>query len=385
MRQSTLLPAISGLASHQGEAMRRRRVVSLFAALAVAGAVTISGQSKPGADADLAKIPAQKVWPLPPDPARVTWIAAYSTSEDLEGPPKKSSLDAFRKVLLGKNSTTNAATMTRGLGKPHGVAVDSSGRVFVADTEQAAVFVLDLRARRFLQLAGGQTQVALRIPTGVAVDARDNIYVGDNGHGAIFVFGPDLNYFGTLTKPGDLETPTALAVDQGRDRLYAVDTRRHAVVAFDLAKGRLIKRIGQKGSDPGEFGWPQGIAVAPDGKVYVSDTMNCRVQVFDHDLTWLRSFGSLGVQPGQFRRPKGIAVDGDGIVYVVDSDFNNFQMFDEQGQALLAVGQYGPRPGQMVLPAGIATSRDQRRVYVTEQVTRRIQVFERVRRDADQP
>jgi DNA-binding beta-propeller fold protein YncE len=125
--------------------------------------------------------------------------------------------------------------------------------------------------------------------------------------------------------------------------------------------------------------------VGPDGKVYVSDTMNCRVQVFDRELGWLRSFGSLGVTPGQFRRPKGIAVDRDNVVYVVDSDFNNFQMFDDKGRPLLAVGQYGPRPGQMILPAGIAVGREQRRVYVTEQVSRRVQVFERVGPGLAQP
>lgn len=359
----------------------RHAVVCLFVVLAVCG--VRAGQSKRPPESVTAAATAQTVWPLPPDPARIAWVAAYSTSEDLEGPPKKSTLDSLRTALLGRSATSGPAV--RGLGKPHGVAVDSSGRVFVADTEKSAVFVLDLRARRFLQLGVAQTKVALRIPTGLAVDRRDNVYVGDNGHGAILVFGPDLGYLGTLTKPGDLETPTALAIDPTRDWLYAVDTRRHAVVAYDLAKGRLVKRIGKKGSEDGEFGWPQGIAVGPGGRVYVSDTMNYRVQVFDRDLNWQRSFGSLGVAPGQFRRPKGIAVDGDGIVYVVDSDFNNFQMFDDQGRALLAVGQYGPLPGQMVLPAGIALSHDQRRVYVAEQVTRRVQIFERVGPGIDQP
>jgi DNA-binding beta-propeller fold protein YncE len=65
-------------------------------------------------------------------------------------------------------------------------------------------------------------------------------------------------------------------------------------------------------------------------------------------------------------------------VYVVDSDFNNVQMFDTHGQPLLAVGHYGERLGELLLPAGVAVSGAQRKVYVAEQLTRRIQVFERV-------
>lgn len=97
-------------------------------------------------------------------------------------------------------------------------------------------------------------------------------------------------------------------------------------------------------------------------------------------MTWTVSCpaDSLGMQPGQFRRPKGIAVDRDKIVYVVDSDFSNFQMFDDEGRVLLYVGSYGARPGQMIMPAGIAIPWGQRRIYVAEQITRRVQVFERI-------
>ena len=354
---------------------RRLAAAVLLAACAVA---TLGGQAKRPAAPDLSRTPVQTVWPLPPDPPRVKWVAAYGSAEDIEGPTRKSALDSFKEAVLGKDRAQGGQASTRRLEKPYGVAVDSTGRVFVADSVHAAVFAFDFRQQRFLRIGSAQSQALLRIPIGLAVDARDNLYVGDNGHGTIFVFGPDLNYLGTLSKPGELVAPTGLAVDSKTDRLYAVDTRRHVLVVYDLASGRMLRRVGKKGSQPGEFGWPSGVAVGPDGLVYVSDTMNYRVQVFDRDLKVIRTFGSLGIYPGQFRRPKGIAVDRDNIVYVVDSDFNNFQMFDSQGRPLLAVGSFGQRPGQMVLPAGIAVHGEQARIVVAEQLTHRIQVFERV-------
>jgi len=60
------------------------------------------------------------------------------------------------------------------------------------------------------------------------------------------------------------------------------------------------------------------------------------------------------------------------------SDFNNFQMFNPEGRVLLAVGEYGMRPGQMMLPAGVAVEPASRRIFVADQLNRRVQVFERV-------
>jgi sugar lactone lactonase YvrE len=157
-----------------------------------------------------------------------------------------------------------------------------------------------------------------------------------------------------------------------------VRSDRHTLIVYELATGRLLHRVGKRGAGPGEFNFPTAVAVGPDGRVYVSDTMNYRVEVFSASLEFVSSFGSLGVRPGQFRRPKGIAVDADNVVYVVDSDFNNFLMFTAEGETLMWVGELGERPGQMQLPAGIAVDRLRRRIVVTEQVNRRVQQFERV-------
>ncbi len=353
------------------------RLVSMLALLAACTVVASAQRGRPTQE-DAALVPVQTVWPLPPDVPRVKWVGSFRTAEDIEGPPKKSMLDSLRTTLLGNDATSSSLAAARQLEKPHGVAVDSTSRVFVADTLRAQVIMFDFDRRRFVQVGGGASQVSFRVPIGVAVDARDNLYVSDNGHGLIFVFDPDLKYLGALNKPGELQAPTGIAIDFRRDRLYAVDTRRHSLSTYDLSSGRRVKQIGEKGSEPGQFGWPSGVAVGPDGLVYVSDTMNYRVQVFDPELRFVRSFGSLGVNPGQFRRPKGIAVDADHIVYVVDSDFNNVQLFDDQGRPLLAVGSYGPRPGQMLLPAGVSVHGGRAKIYVTEQGNHRVQVFERV-------
>lgn len=363
--------------------LRLQGPASIVVLAAVLGALSVtlaarSAQQPSTEDPALLKVPVQTVWPLPPETPRLEYVALYSTSTDVEGEPQKSRLFRLKETLLGKERMADQLPRGRELRKPFGVAVDSRGRIIVTDTDLAAVFVMDIEGKTFQQLGADERQVVLRVPIGVAVDRQDNIYVGDNSLHVVMQFGPDLRYVRTLGEPGDIAGPSSMAVDLAGTRLYAVDTQGHQLVVFDLASGNLVNRVGKKGVGPGEFGFPSGVAVGADGTVYVSDTMNYRVQVFDPSLKFVRSFGELGDSPGRFRRPKGIAVDAEGIIYVVDSDFNNFQMFDPEGQPLLAVGEYGMRPGQMMLPAGIAVQPATRRIFVADQMNRRVQVFERV-------
>ncbi len=323
------------------------------------------------------KIPVQTVWPLPPDEPRVRYVTVYESKEDVSD-TRTAKVSALRDLLVGKDPTRTPQPKRRSFEKPFGVAVDAYGRMVVTDPVVGGVVVIDPQTGRIYTLTEAQRQATFRVPIGVAVDADNNIYVGDNGLARILVFGPDLAYRRTIGAEGEMQTPSGLAIDDGRKRLYVVDTRRHMVLAYDLVSGTAVSRIGKRGEGKGEFNFPTGVAVGPDGTVYVTDTMNCRVEVFDPNLKWLRTFGSLGTSPGQFRRPKGIAVDAENIVYVVDSDFNNFQLFTAAGAPLMFVGDIGQRPGQLLLPAGIAIDRLRHRIYVCEQMNARVQVFERV-------
>ena len=119
---------------------------------------------------------------------------------------------------------------------------------------------------------------------------------------------------------------------------------------------------------PGTFDRPTNLAVDSDSNVYVVDTFNNRIQVFDADGQFVRMFGKQGNVAGAFMRPKGIAIDADGHVYVVDAEFNNVQVFDADGRVLMFFGDRGDRPGTFTLAAGIAIDQNNR-VIVSEQWT----------------
>jgi len=117
--------------------------------------------------------------------------------------------------------------------------------------------------------------------------------------------------------------------------------------------------------------------VGPKGELYVVDGGNFRVQVFDPDGRFVKTFGTVGRKSGQFSRPKEIAIDAQGNVYVVDTAFGNFQIFDGEGHLLLDVGSRSntDAPARFMLPSGIAVDRGDGRVYMVDQFFRKVEVF----------
>ena len=91
------------------------------------------------------------------------------------------------------------------------------------------------------------------------------------------------------------------------------------------ASGPLI--WGTRGAGDGEFFYPEGIAVASDGSVYVADHNNHRIQKFTPGGVFVSKWGTFGAGDGEFKEPWGVALAPDGSVYVVDMANNRIQKF----------------------------------------------------------
>jgi outer membrane protein assembly factor BamB len=144
------------------------------------------------------------------------------------------------------------------------------------------------------------------------------------------------------TKLG-LDRPLALAIGPNGDAYVTETNDRVSQIAPD---GTVVRRWGKEGSKAGEFdfvghnpedGAHGAIAVAPDGKVYVSDSHNHRVQVFTADGTFVRMFGSFGTGAGQFVLPSDLSVDATGNVYVLDDTLPGLSKFGPNGAFLWTV------------------------------------------------
>src|SRR6185503_9721119 len=246
-----------------------------------------------------------------------------------------------------------------------------------ADQRVGAVFIFNTETQDTQMIRNG-FEAHFGWINGLAVDDDDRLFVSDGKLHKVLIFNAKHEVEGQITE--GLEDPVGLAIDTTNRFLYVVDTQQDQVIVYDADTLKLLRRIGTGGKNhflttPGDFGAPQGVAVDGEGNIYVTDTMNNRVEIFDADGNFISEFGKNGDGPGYFTRPKGIAVDSDGHIWVADQVQDRLQVFDPEGQLLTYIGSgHGELPGQFQTLVGVAIDKHNR-VYTTEQEPGRLQVF----------
>lgn len=182
------------------------------------------------------------------------------------------------------------------------------------------------------------------------------------------------------SEPGAFNMPRGLAV-AADGSLYVADTYNNRIDHFS-PDGKLIQAWGtfadvSKGAAPGgTLNQPWGVAVAPDGSVFVTDTWNHRIQKFTADGQFIKMWGSLGQSdsPDSFYGPRGIAIDAAGHLYIADTGNKRIAIYDKDGNYLAQFGSAGIDPGQFDEPVGVSLD-SAGRVYVTDTWNQRVQVF----------
>ena len=264
----------------------------------------------------------------PPDPPTPTMMTAYLNKE------------AADKVYFAASapSAANAAPSNlfdhAGKGKAGGQFANPRGIVVAADGTITIVDQLNYRVQQFA-------------PDGTFLRQWGGIGSGPDKFGQIngYNFGP---------------TGIAAAPD---GTIYVADTWNHRIAAF-TADGKPVRQWGKffnGQEDPaalassahnGDFYGPRGIAIGPNGLLYVTDTGNSRIEVFDGSGKFVRAFGSLGSGDGQLDNPIGIAARADGTIAVADTTNARIVLFNQDGQyqGAIAVPDWGTLKGIEAYP-----------------------------------
>jgi sugar lactone lactonase YvrE len=265
------------------------------------------------------------------------------------------------------------------LTQPLGVDVSADDLVYVTDAAAGAVRVYTVEGDyrfSFSEIADGK-RTALTTPVYVELNSIGEVFVSDRCHRAVYVFSADGQYLRKV-EPADGDEaavwgPLALAFDED-DNLWVSDVGRsalHQVIEFDR-EGDEIRRFGgsaqaERVTDvPGRFLFPNGLVVRK-GVVYVADSNNQRVQVFNEQGDFDRVINTSGI-------PRGLDMDDQGRLYVADALAHQADVYRASGERVASFGGPGAGPGQFRFTNDLAL--DQRGfIYVTDRVNGRVQVW----------
>ncbi len=162
-------------------------------------------------------------------------------------------------------------------------------------------------------------------------------------------------------------------------RVYVADNENSRIQYF-TATGSFLGKWGSQGRGNGQFVDAVGVAVAPGGNVYVADSYNQRIQYFTSSGSFLGKWGSYGSSKGQFWGPRGVAVAPNGNVYVTDAEYEyifrtRVHYFTSSGSFLGKGGSRGSGNGLIYRPYGVAFAPASRYGYVADTWNYRIQYF----------
>jgi len=240
---------------------------------------------------------------------------------------------------------TRLAELAEGLSQPHDAAFSLDGKlIYVTDMRNSRIRVLEAMSLKSVGVFG---EGELSYPHDAEFDRSGRLLVADTGNDRIAIYetrGAEARLVGELK---GLSGPEGVAVAPD-GRIFATNTRSETLAVFH--EGRLERTAGSSGKKNGEFSNPHDIEVATDGSVYVVDAGNDRVQVLDSALNHRTSFGA----ELRLNGPKYLSFDGDSI-WLADEYSHRILWLDRRHRLLgvLGTGKRGRGPNAFYKPEAV--------------------------------
>ncbi|HOA99253.1 MAG: NHL repeat-containing protein [Atribacterota bacterium] len=215
-----------------------------------------------------------------------------------------------------------------GLNSPAGLGKDEQrNRIYIVEQKANQVRVInsdDFSTSGFLK-----AKTPLQEPRGIWIDEEGKIYVADTGKSRIVVFSPEGEELFTFGKEGmgndEFYYPRGVAVD-GDGHIWVVDTQHHCIKVFD-EKGNFLFRFGQGGEGEEDFNQPRYLFIQGNW-VFISDYRNHRIKVYNREGVLQEIMGEEGRGEGEFSFPEGLWIDKDGKLWIADAGNNRLQVID---------------------------------------------------------
>lgn len=259
-------------------------------------------------------------------------------------------------------------------------ATDLSGDYYITDPRVGSLFIYGADLEPKAEIKG------LDRPLGVAVDTQGYILIGNDGRDNIEVYNPVNGELLAVFGEGLVKMPTAITVDM-LGNIYVTDSRRNNIRVFDSAYNP-VGIIGKAGEGQGELNFPVDTkiltgsgGVANMQEIFVADQGNKRVQVYDLEGNWLRSFTFAGTDgqncnwftgiceiPGApaFTRLQALDTDSFGRLHVLDNFGASVMIFDPaSGEFQDFYGEYGSEAGTLRVPMDVLITQTDMAIVTT--------------------